>query len=178
MCLSVFHLNIQMIVINIINIFFINFVLPGLLFLSNLQGGWDGTKNRESGTCYTNTDSTQGNNNKLPAESEKHQSQKPMTRSLELLFCKAENHGRRLTMHAWAYWPVYIPFLFDVQHYHHAQVQCQSCHSHGCKWKLVFIVCLWTQDKLGYYCISRKITFGIKSWVSYCLISFSVRSPK
>jgi hypothetical protein len=37
--------------------------------------------------------------------------------------------------------------------------------------KLVFIVSLWTQDKLGYYCISRKITCGIQSWVRYCLIS-------
>ena len=35
----------------------------------------------------------------------------------------------------------------------HAQVQGQSYHSHGWEWKLMFIVYLWTQAKLGYYCI-------------------------
>ena len=30
------------------------------------QGGWEWNQNRESGTCYAITDSTQANNNKLP----------------------------------------------------------------------------------------------------------------
>jgi hypothetical protein len=59
----------------------------------------------------------------------------------------------------------------------YAQAQSQSSHSHGCDPEACMLLVCGHETKLGYYCLSSKISFGAKSRVRYVPISLC-KEPK